>query len=55
MTIGIKVRNYISRHPQAKPRHIAAALGFTTKQVDNVLYQYRQALKPVNHFDKGVA
>jgi hypothetical protein len=50
--IGAIVRDYIDANPAAKPRHIAAALGLSVRQVGNVLYQYRKALKPVDYFDK---
>ena len=45
--ITTKVLTYTQAHPAAKPRHIAAALGLTARQVDNVLYRYRQALDTV--------
>lgn len=45
--ITVQVLDYIEAHPSAKTRVIGAALNLTAKQVDNILYRYRQAIKPV--------
>jgi GrpB-like predicted nucleotidyltransferase (UPF0157 family) len=54
-SIGIRVRDYLAAHPYAKTRFIAVDLGLTAKQVDNVLYQYRQALRPATRLDNQKA
>ena len=44
--ITIKVIDYIDKHPQAKPKEIAASTGLTVKQINNVLYRYRRTINP---------
>ena len=53
MTIRDQVRAYIAAHPEAKRRHIMAALKLDERQVDNALRVIRHGNQPTRRKPKA--